>query len=70
MDPVFTQRETSNYIKVPIPTLERWRQTGGGPRWVRLGARRVAYRLSDIEEWLEQRTYRHRAEELAQKAGC
>jgi predicted DNA-binding transcriptional regulator AlpA len=69
MDTVFTQKEASNYVKVPIPTLERWRQTGEGPRWMRLGARRIAYRLSDIDEWLDRCTYRHRADEIARKAG-
>jgi predicted DNA-binding transcriptional regulator AlpA len=68
MDIVFTQEETSEKIKTSIPTLERWRRTGEGPRWVRLGARRVAYRLSDLEKWLEQRTYHHRADELSRKA--
>lgn len=31
-------------------TLERWRWTGEGPRFIKLGGR-VAYRLCDIEEY-------------------
>ncbi len=31
-------------------TLERWRWTGEGPRFVKLGGR-VVYRLEDIEEY-------------------
>ncbi len=31
-------------------TLQRWRQEGKGPPYVKLG-RRVAYRLADIEAW-------------------
>lgn len=31
-------------------TLERWRWTGEGPKFVKLGGR-VVYRLSDIEEY-------------------
>jgi hypothetical protein len=27
-------------------TVQRWRLTGDGPAWVRLGPRRVSYRLS------------------------
>jgi hypothetical protein len=46
-------------------TAQRWRQTGDGPRWVRLGRRRIIYRVSDVEVWLRDRTYRHRADELA-----
>jgi Histidine kinase-, DNA gyrase B-, and HSP90-like ATPase len=32
-------------------TAERWRVTGDGPKWVRIGPRRVAYRLADCEAW-------------------
>jgi predicted site-specific integrase-resolvase len=31
-------------------TLERWRWTGEGPRFVKLGGR-VVYRLEDVEEY-------------------
>jgi hypothetical protein len=33
-------------------------------RWIRLGRRRVLYRVSDVEEWLRAHTYNHRADEL------
>ena len=46
-------------------TVQRWRQTGDGPPWVRLGARRVVYRLSEVEAWASARTYRHRADEIS-----
>jgi predicted DNA-binding transcriptional regulator AlpA len=36
--------------RVSHRTLERWRWTGEGPRFVKLGGR-VVYRLSDIEEY-------------------
>lgn len=34
-------------------TIERWRATGGGPRFLRLCGR-VAYRLEDIEAYETQ----------------
>jgi predicted DNA-binding transcriptional regulator AlpA len=46
-------------------TLQRWRTTGDGPPFVRLGPRRIAYREADIESWAAARTYPHRAAELA-----
>jgi hypothetical protein len=49
---------------IPPRTAQRWRSTGDGPRWIRLGRRRVLYRISDVEEWLRAHTYRHRADEL------
>jgi predicted DNA-binding transcriptional regulator AlpA len=43
----------------PSPrTLERWRTTGAGPRFIKLG-HRVAYRQSDVERWLDERTRTH-----------
>jgi predicted DNA-binding transcriptional regulator AlpA len=49
----------------PKRTAQRWRTTGEGPPYVRLGPRRIAYRAEDVARWLEQRTYRHRADELS-----
>lgn len=49
-------------------TVQRWRQTGGGPAWVRAGHRRILYRLSDCEAWAAARTFRHRADELSRAA--
>jgi predicted DNA-binding transcriptional regulator AlpA len=43
-------------------TLERWRDRGGGPPYVRFGGR-VFYRTSDVEGWLSARTYGRRSEE-------
>lgn len=36
--------------KLSPRTLERWRWTGEGPRYIKLGGR-VVYRLQDIEEF-------------------
>lgn len=50
-------------------TAQRWRGTGiGGPKYVRLGLRRIGYRLSDCEAWAGARTFAHRAAELTHAA--
>ncbi len=49
---------------IPPRTAQRWRASGDGPAFVRLGKRRVAYRVADVERWLAQRTYASRADEL------
>lgn len=46
-------------------TLQRWRVTGEGPPFVRLGLRRLVYRLADAEAWAQARTHEHRASEIA-----
>ena len=44
------QMELAARWRISHRTLERWRWTGEGPRFVKLGGR-VVYRLSDIEEY-------------------
>lgn len=64
-DLYLTETEFAHRYHLGRRTVQRWRQTGEGPAWVRLGSRRVLYRLSDAEAWAATRTYRHRADELA-----
>jgi predicted DNA-binding transcriptional regulator AlpA len=68
-DAYLTEHEFAARYHLGRRTVQRWRQTGEGPSWVRLGQRRVLYRLSDCETWATARTYRHRADELA-RAGA
>jgi predicted DNA-binding transcriptional regulator AlpA len=46
--------EVEAEFRIPVATLYGWRHRGIGPKSVRLG-RRVMYRRSDVEEWIEQR---------------
>jgi hypothetical protein len=53
---------------IPSRTAQRWRSTGDGPRFVRLGKRRIIYRIADVEDWLAERTYCSHADELSRNA--
>jgi predicted DNA-binding transcriptional regulator AlpA len=67
-DIYLSEAEFSDRYLVSSRTAQRWRYEGtGGPKWVRLGLRRVAYRLSDCEEWAAARTFNSRAHELSVK---
>jgi len=44
--------EVSDWTGVPQNTLRFWRQAGKGPRSAKLG-RRVVYRESDVQAWLD-----------------
>ena len=62
--------EFCDRYKVSPRTAQRWRHTGMfGPAYVRLGGRRIAYRLSDCEAWAAANVHQHRAAELASSAG-
>jgi hypothetical protein len=64
-----TAQEFCNQYRVARRTAERWRVTGDGPQWVRVGPRRIVYRLSDCEAWAARRTFAHRADELSRSDG-
>jgi hypothetical protein len=51
-----SQTDLANRWRMSPRTLERWRFTGEGPQFVKLGGR-VLYRLEDIEAF-EQRQIR------------
>jgi len=59
-----TEREFTTRYHIGKRTAQRWRVSGEGPRWVRLGPRRVVYRADDCEAWAAARTFEHRAAEL------
>lgn len=41
--------------RIAVGTLAWWRHKndGTGPRWFKLGARKVAYKKSDVQAWLD-----------------
>lgn len=51
---ILTTPETSAFLKVPQATLRWWRHTGRGPKAFRLGERKVVYKLSDLQRWLDK----------------
>ena len=57
--------QVAELLGVRPQTVRLWRHLGKGPRYVRLGGRygRVLYRSSDVQAWLQERTYGSTAEE-------
>jgi hypothetical protein len=54
MDALLTERAAAALLSVSVRSLQRLRQTGGGPKFVRLGAA-VRYRLADLETFVASR---------------
>jgi len=65
LEEYITEDELHERYLIPPRTAQRWRQDGAGPKFIRLGQRRIVYRVSDVETWLADRAYAHRADELA-----
>lgn len=46
--------QVSERLGIPAATLRYWRFQGIGPKSFKLGPRRVAYKLDDVEAWLAE----------------
>ena len=49
-DVLLTQPETARFLRVSVPTLERWRKVGIGPTPLRV-VHAIRYRLSDVRSF-------------------
>jgi len=54
---VLTTAEAAQYVRLGKPTIERFRLTGEGPKYCKLGGA-VRYRRCDLDEWLQTRLIR------------
>lgn len=50
--PLWTVRDVSDYLRVPVQTLYSWRAHGSGPPARRVG-KHLRYRPSDVVAWLD-----------------
>ncbi len=67
MTAFFDEKGLSEFLKIPRRSLQRWRVTGDGPPFVRVGERRILYRQEAVQSWAAAREYPHRAAEITQK---
>ncbi len=49
-------------------SLQKLRTNGGGPAYTRVGMRRIAYSVAELDRWQASRTFTSRAHELVTKA--
>jgi Helix-turn-helix domain len=50
---LLNENDAAAYLAVAVQTLRNWRSLGQGPPFVHVG-RRIGYRLSDLEGWVEK----------------
>lgn len=50
--PLLNVAEVSRRLGISVSTLSRMRRTGGGPPFVRIGSRRVAYNPASLADWV------------------
>lgn len=56
-DEFISTKELAAWVRMSPQWVELGRTKGYGPRFVRIGPKRVRYRRSDVLEWLASRTY-------------
>ena len=43
----------AGFLNVTRRTMQSWRQKGGGPKFIRLSARCIRYRRTDLKQWAD-----------------
>lgn len=52
---LITTETAARFVHLTPRKLEAFRQTGGGPRYVRISSRCIRYRRADLRQWAEAR---------------
>ena len=55
MEKLLTTNELAKFLDVAPYTIYLLRQTGQGPRYLKLG-RIIRYKMEDVQTWLEEKT--------------
>lgn len=63
-----TPEKLAERLGTSLRSLERWRVTGDGPKFLRAGVRRILYPLAEVERWEADRLCGSRAAEMARRA--
>ena len=62
-DHLLIEKEAAFFLGTSQRTLQRWRLTGEGPIYRRLGKRRVVYCRADLLAWIGGRAHSSTSEE-------
>jgi predicted DNA-binding transcriptional regulator AlpA len=55
-------KEAAAYTGLSASTLNKYRLTGHGPRFIKAGPRCVVYAITDLDAWMVERTHTSTAE--------
>lgn len=55
IDGYLTEDEQAHELGVAVRTLRKWRASGEGPAFVRVGGKRVLYAVGSAAAWLKAR---------------
>lgn len=52
---ILSTAQAANFLNLGNSTLEKWRCAGRGPKFIRLGTRRVGYPVTELTAWVASR---------------
>ncbi|MBN6039128.1 helix-turn-helix domain-containing protein [Amycolatopsis sp. 195334CR] len=52
-EPLWTIKDVSDYLQIPVNTLYQWRTRRVGPAGLRLG-KHIRYRPEDVSAWVAE----------------
>lgn len=65
MENLLKVKEAAKVIGLSASTMNKMRCTGHGPRFYRIGKRRIGYALTDLQDWLSGSQHTSTSEYLA-----
>lgn len=51
-----TPHEVAEYYSIAVGTLANWRCRKHGPKYHKLGSRKILYDIEEIERWIQDHT--------------
>jgi predicted DNA-binding transcriptional regulator AlpA len=55
LDQLLNEKQLAAWLGISLPSLQRMRSDGTGPPFIQLSQRRIAYKKSSVEGWLQRR---------------
>jgi hypothetical protein len=65
-DKLVCEKVAADVLALSPRTLQGWRVRGGGPEFVKFGAKVIRYRLSSLTAFIERQTHSNTSAEVAQ----
>lgn len=50
---LLTEKQAAELMALSVKTLQGWRFTGKGPRFIKVGTKSVRYQVADILGWID-----------------
>lgn len=53
---LMNERDAAAFLGYTVRALQNWRVRGGGPKFVKVSARSIRYRMRDLLDWIDAHT--------------